>query len=66
LVRLLRGSVFDVGSTYGEVLLRTASMWPVTPDTVLLSDKDQRHPRLAELPDFFVYDEVSPDLAANH
>jgi hypothetical protein len=23
---------------------------------VLLSDKDQRHPRLSELPDFFVYE----------
>jgi dTDP-4-dehydrorhamnose 3,5-epimerase len=30
--------------------------WPVPPGAVLLSDKDQRHPRLAELPDFFVYE----------
>jgi len=30
--------------------------WPVRPEAVLLSDKDQRHPRLSELPDFFVYE----------
>jgi len=33
--------------------------WPVNPEAVVLSDKDQRHPRLAELPDFFVYREAS-------
>jgi dTDP-4-dehydrorhamnose 3,5-epimerase len=38
--------------------------WPLPPDAVLLSDKDQRHPRLAELPDFFVYQEESCDPAA--
>jgi dTDP-4-dehydrorhamnose 3,5-epimerase len=27
--------------------------WPVEPDFVVLSNKDQRHPRLRDLPDFF-------------
>ena len=34
--------------------------WPVNPEVVVLSDKDQRQPRLAELPDFFIYREASP------
>jgi dTDP-4-dehydrorhamnose 3,5-epimerase len=29
--------------------------WPVEPDSALLSDKDQRHPRLRDLPDYFDY-----------
>ncbi len=29
--------------------------WPVNPGDAVLSDKDQRHPRLSELPDFFTY-----------
>jgi dTDP-4-dehydrorhamnose 3,5-epimerase len=29
--------------------------WPVPVDSVVLSDKDQRHPCLRELPDFFKY-----------
>ena len=36
--------------------------WPVNAEAVVLSDKDQRHPRLAELPDFFVYREASPGV----
>jgi dTDP-4-dehydrorhamnose 3,5-epimerase len=27
--------------------------WPVAPDQVVISDKDRRHPRLAELPEHF-------------
>jgi dTDP-4-dehydrorhamnose 3,5-epimerase len=34
--------------------------WPVSHDAVLLSDKDQRHPVLADLPDFFVYEARKP------
>ena len=30
--------------------------WPVEPDSVVLSDKDQRHPLLCELPDYFEYE----------
>jgi dTDP-4-dehydrorhamnose 3,5-epimerase len=30
--------------------------WPVNPEAAILSDKDQRLPRLSELPDFFVYE----------
>jgi dTDP-4-dehydrorhamnose 3,5-epimerase len=29
--------------------------WPIEPDSVVLSDKDRRHPLLSELPDFFEY-----------
>ena len=29
--------------------------WPVEPDSVVLSDKDKRHPRLRDLPDYFDY-----------
>jgi dTDP-4-dehydrorhamnose 3,5-epimerase len=29
--------------------------WPFEVDSVVLSDKDQRHPRLRDLPDFFEY-----------
>jgi dTDP-4-dehydrorhamnose 3,5-epimerase len=29
--------------------------WPVEPDAVVLSDKDKRHPRLRDLPDYFDY-----------
>lgn len=29
--------------------------WPVTADAAILSEKDRRQPRLAELPDYFVY-----------
>jgi dTDP-4-dehydrorhamnose 3,5-epimerase len=29
--------------------------WPVHSDSVILSDKDQRHPALRDLPDFFDY-----------
>jgi dTDP-4-dehydrorhamnose 3,5-epimerase len=36
--------------------------WPVNPEAVVLSDKDQRHPRLAELPDLFIYREASPGV----
>lgn len=31
--------------------------WPVAETEALLSDKDRRHPRLAELPGYFVYGE---------
>jgi dTDP-4-dehydrorhamnose 3,5-epimerase len=31
--------------------------WPVQTDSVVLSEKDQTHPRLAEMPDCFVYGE---------
>ena len=27
--------------------------WPVAPDRAILSDKDRRHPRLADLPAYF-------------
>jgi len=30
--------------------------WPVNAEAAVLSDRDQRHPRLSELPDFFVYE----------
>lgn len=30
--------------------------WPIEPDSVVLSDKDRRHPLLCELPDFFEYE----------
>ena len=30
--------------------------WPVKPASVVLSDKDQRHPLLRELPDYFEYE----------
>jgi dTDP-4-dehydrorhamnose 3,5-epimerase len=30
--------------------------WPVQPDSVMLSEKDQRHPRLCVLPDYFAYE----------
>jgi dTDP-4-dehydrorhamnose 3,5-epimerase len=36
-----------------------AIKWPVEPDAVVLSDKDQRHPLLRDLPDYFEYKEVS-------
>jgi dTDP-4-dehydrorhamnose 3,5-epimerase len=29
--------------------------WPLDPESVVLSDKDQRHPRLRDLPEFFDY-----------
>jgi dTDP-4-dehydrorhamnose 3,5-epimerase len=29
--------------------------WPVEPDSVVLSDRDKRHPRLRDLPDYFDY-----------
>jgi dTDP-4-dehydrorhamnose 3,5-epimerase len=29
--------------------------WPVAPDSAVLSDKDQRHPRLRDLPNYFHY-----------
>jgi dTDP-4-dehydrorhamnose 3,5-epimerase len=38
--------------------------WPVEPDSVVLSDKDRRHPLLCELPDYFEYKEVNPAPAA--
>jgi dTDP-4-dehydrorhamnose 3,5-epimerase len=31
--------------------------WPIGPESVLLSDKDQRHPRLRDLPEFFDYND---------
>ena len=31
--------------------------WPVGPQSVILSEKDEKHPRLRELPDFFFYGE---------
>jgi dTDP-4-dehydrorhamnose 3,5-epimerase len=31
--------------------------WPVKAGSVVLSDKDQRHPRLRDLPDYFYYKE---------
>ena len=34
--------------------------WPVDPETAVLSDKDRRHPRLAELPPQFAYDAAGP------
>ncbi|MEM7225578.1 MAG: dTDP-4-dehydrorhamnose 3,5-epimerase [Pseudomonadota bacterium] len=30
--------------------------WPVAPDKVVLSDKDRKHPRLADLPAYFAYE----------
>jgi dTDP-4-dehydrorhamnose 3,5-epimerase len=30
--------------------------WPVEADTAVLSEKDQRHPRLRDLPDVFHYE----------
>jgi dTDP-4-dehydrorhamnose 3,5-epimerase len=41
----------DAGVIWNDADLNIC--WPVTPDSVILSDKDQRLPRLAELPDFF-------------
>jgi len=32
-----------------------ALSWPVDPSHAILSDKDRNHPRLRDLPDFFVY-----------
>ena len=29
--------------------------WPIGSESVVLSDKDQRHPRLRDLPEFFAY-----------
>jgi dTDP-4-dehydrorhamnose 3,5-epimerase len=43
----------DSGVLWNDPALKIE--WPVPSDAVLLSDKDRRHPRLAELPDFFVY-----------
>ena len=31
--------------------------WPVKAESVVISDKDQRHPRLRDLPDYFYYKE---------
>jgi dTDP-4-dehydrorhamnose 3,5-epimerase len=44
----------DAGVLWNDPALEIE--WPVTDDAVLLSEKDQRHPRLADLPDFFVYE----------
>ena len=29
--------------------------WPVAPQAAIVSDRDRRHPRLAELPDYFIW-----------
>ena len=42
----------DAGVLWNDPALEIE--WPVTDGAVLLSDKDQRHPRLADLPDFCV------------
>jgi dTDP-4-dehydrorhamnose 3,5-epimerase len=44
----------DAGVLWNDPALKIE--WPVSSDAVILSDKDQRHPLLAELPDFFVYE----------
>jgi dTDP-4-dehydrorhamnose 3,5-epimerase len=31
--------------------------WPVKAESVVISDKDQRHPHLRDLPDYFYYKE---------
>jgi dTDP-4-dehydrorhamnose 3,5-epimerase len=36
--------------------------WPLGPDEAILSDKDRRHPRLAELPPHFRYVPEAPEL----
>jgi len=33
--------------------------WPVHPDDAILSEKDSKHPRLKDLPDYFIYGENS-------
>jgi dTDP-4-dehydrorhamnose 3,5-epimerase len=53
----------DAGVLWNDPALEIE--WPVPPHAAFLSDKDQRHPRLAELPDFFVYEGECPDTAAS-
>jgi dTDP-4-dehydrorhamnose 3,5-epimerase len=40
--------------------------WPVEQQSVVLSDKDQRHPLLSELSDYFDYEQLSPKAGASH
>src|SRR5215469_16865830 len=42
---------YDTGVLWNDPALKIE--WPVSPDRVILSEKDQRHPPLSELPDFF-------------
>ncbi len=44
----------DRGLLWSDPALGIA--WPVAPDRAIVSEKDSRHPRLAELPDYFVYE----------
>jgi dTDP-4-dehydrorhamnose 3,5-epimerase len=55
-------SVHDAGVLWSDRDL--AINWPIEPDSVVLSDKDRRHPLFRELPDYFGYKEVSPAPAA--
>jgi dTDP-4-dehydrorhamnose 3,5-epimerase len=43
----------DAGVLWSDRDLRIN--WPFQPHSILLSDKDRTHPRLAEMPSFFVY-----------
>ena len=43
----------DAGVLWSDPDLRID--WPFQPNSILLSDKDRTHPRLAEIPSFFVY-----------
>jgi dTDP-4-dehydrorhamnose 3,5-epimerase len=43
----------DAGLAFDDPALGIA--WPVAPEAAVLSDKDRRHPRLADLPDHFSY-----------
>jgi dTDP-4-dehydrorhamnose 3,5-epimerase len=46
-------SAHDAGVIWNDADLNIS--WPVTPDSVILSDKDQRLPRLTELENTFKY-----------
>jgi dTDP-4-dehydrorhamnose 3,5-epimerase len=43
----------EAGVLWNDPDLRIS--WPIQPEVVLLSDKDQRHPRFRDLPDYFDY-----------
>jgi dTDP-4-dehydrorhamnose 3,5-epimerase len=49
------GPAHDAGVLWNGPALKIE--WPVSPGAVILSDKDQRHPMLSELPDLFAYQE---------
>jgi dTDP-4-dehydrorhamnose 3,5-epimerase len=54
-------AAYDRGLSWNDPALGID--WPVGPTQAILSERDQRHPRLADLPDYFQHEAQRPERA---